>query len=182
MQGCEIYNAISPVTYGVTLCHRSMLLRLTVPLLETSAAGASQLLPRRALAIQTAQIHSSAKDPFVPRASQSTDREESHWAKENKNKRNDLHTNEAPRTGKIKLLAPYDLSKQVEALCRDGDLAGAISLVKTRPLDAQNAVVWATLIRPVLAAGRYQEAYRLFIDVRSAASSDDPAKFLMSYR
>ncbi|KAF8530233.1 hypothetical protein BU17DRAFT_36176, partial [Hysterangium stoloniferum] len=39
-------------------------------------------------------------------------------------------------------------------------------LVKESPLDAQNSVVWTTLIKYVLKQKKYQEAYRLFTDMK----------------
>lgn len=136
-----------------------MLLRLSVPFLEISSAGATQLHPRlslftRVLLTQPNRAYSSPKEVPV----------DGHTLSGNRYKQNGSRRSERPGT-LLKLLDPYDLSSRVDALCEHGKLSEAISTVKEAPLDAQNTIVWATLIRSVIGIGKYQEAYRLFIDV-----------------
>ncbi|KAF8516865.1 hypothetical protein JB92DRAFT_2908642 [Gautieria morchelliformis] len=140
-----------------------MLLR---PLLETSAAGATQL-PQRFSWLKKVSA-TNANKLYSTRVPWGTHRVEGQRALQERqeHKRNDHGPSEHSRKGKIKLLTPYDLSQRIETLCMKGDLRGAISSVKEAPLDAQNAVVWATLIRSVITNGKYQEAYRLFIDMK----------------
>ena len=153
-------------------CDLSLLrmLRLIVPLLETSSASATQLRP---------QLSLCKKLPFKQtNRAYSSDRERSQLSSHIPllQKRDVSKSSEHSVNWKKNLLSPYDLSERVDSLCRDDKLSEAISTVKEAPLDAQNAVVWATLIRSVIGAGRYQEAYRLFIDV-----SELP-HFMMSLR
>jgi hypothetical protein len=139
----------------------SMILRL-IPLLETTATGATQLPQRFSWLISARNANKlySSKVPW------SIHLDERLRVKERQEyKRKDYGPSEHSRKGKTNFLTPYDLSRRIEALCVKGDLREAISSVKEAPLDAQNAVVWATLIRSVIANGKYQEAYRLFIDV-----------------
>lgn len=70
------------------------------------------------------------------------------------------------RDGKtIKLLTPVVLSTRIKKLYEQGQLQEAIDMVKHSPPDAQNAVVWATLIGFVMSEKRYKEGYKLFNDV-----------------
>ena len=156
----------------------SMLLR---PLLETSSACATQLRPRSSLfkrsllKKQNNRAHSSLHDVLNNLGVHSPPRPSNRFKARQEDRRDDSRPSEQPRYGK--LLIPYDLSQRVEALCRDGNLSKAISIVKEAPLDAQNTIVWGSLIRSVILAGRYQEAYRLFIDVNQLGMPQDVANF-----
>lgn len=154
---------------------------LLAPFIETSAAGASHL-PQRLVNVQrvitTQPRHLYSSDALVKPFGRRAFEKVLPQAKQPNHPR----TNGTTHTGNKKILVPYDLSQRVDALCQKGHLPAAISLVKSSPLDAQNAVVWATLIRSVLAAEKYQEAYRLFIDVRSVASPFYPVELVVSHR
>lgn len=64
------------------------------------------------------------------------------------------------------LLRPSVTAQRVTKLCTEGKHDEAATYLQNLPLDAQNAVVWNTLIREFLRASRYQSAYKLYVDMK----------------
>ena len=64
------------------------------------------------------------------------------------------------------LLEPHVLSNRLLKLCEAGKLDDAINMLKNSPRDAQNAVVWNTMIWECMKDAQYQLAYKLYTDVR----------------
>lgn len=62
-------------------------------------------------------------------------------------------------------LEAYVLSKRLRHLCTQGNLTQAIGLLKATPRDAQNVVVWNTVIVECMKSQKYTRAYTLFVDV-----------------
>ncbi|OBZ76233.1 hypothetical protein A0H81_04014 [Grifola frondosa] len=65
-----------------------------------------------------------------------------------------------------RMLRPAVLSERLIKLSREDRLDDAIIMLQNAPLDAQNAIVWNTLIKHVLEARRYKLAYQLYIDMK----------------
>ncbi|PIL37213.1 hypothetical protein GSI_00906 [Ganoderma sinense ZZ0214-1] len=65
-----------------------------------------------------------------------------------------------------RLLKPYELALRLTKLCDEGKMDEAIETLKNMPLDAQNTVVWSTMISRAGRAGRFQLAYQLYIDMK----------------
>jgi hypothetical protein len=76
-----------------------------------------------------------------------------------------LPSRKASPKDKKALLEPHILSQRLKKLCDQGKLTEAIEKLKSSPLDAQNAVVWNTVIWECMKAKQYQLAYKLFVDV-----------------
>lgn len=70
----------------------------------------------------------------------------------------------------LKLLEPHVLSQRLKKLCERGKLDEAVSLLKNSPLDAQNAIVWNTVIWEAMKVQRHQLAFSLYVDVRPFSS------------
>lgn len=64
------------------------------------------------------------------------------------------------------LLRPAVLSERVKAASRAGLVDEAIALVTNAPLDAQNAIVWNTLLWAVMTNRKYKLAYSLYVDMK----------------
>lgn len=69
-----------------------------------------------------------------------------------------------------RLLQPYELSRRLKAKCKEEQYTEAIEMLKTSPADAQNVVVWNTLISALLDARKYKLSYQLYIEVRTVVS------------
>ncbi|KAK7695438.1 hypothetical protein QCA50_000074 [Cerrena zonata] len=65
-----------------------------------------------------------------------------------------------------RLLLPYDLSQKLRTLCKEGQHEEAIELLKTSPADAQNTVVWNTLISQLLGVRKYKASYQLYVEMK----------------
>ena len=74
--------------------------------------------------------------------------------------------NVQPLSEQRHLLQPYDLSQQLIALCKQGDVDVAVNWLQRSPKNAQNVKVWNTLIQQCLVAKKYKLAFCVFIDVR----------------
>ncbi|TFY72987.1 hypothetical protein EVG20_g33 [Dentipellis fragilis] len=70
-----------------------------------------------------------------------------------------------PESGK-RLLLPFELSKRILKKCRQNSIEFAIDLLKNAPKDAQNVKVWNTMIQECLKAGKNQQAFLLFVDMK----------------
>lgn len=64
-----------------------------------------------------------------------------------------------------RLLRPSMLADRVKAAADSGSLDDAVLLVKNAPIDAQNVIVWNTLLSEAMRYRRYKLAYSLFNDV-----------------
>lgn len=63
------------------------------------------------------------------------------------------------------LLQPYELSRRLIELCKQGDVDLAIDMLQRAPKNAQNIKVWNTLIQHCMDAKKYKLASRVFTDV-----------------
>ncbi|KAF9055258.1 hypothetical protein BDZ89DRAFT_938618 [Hymenopellis radicata] len=63
-------------------------------------------------------------------------------------------------------LEPHVLSERLKKLCDEGKLEAAISMLKNSPHDAQNAIVWNTVIWECMKAKQFQQSYQLFTDMK----------------
>lgn len=66
---------------------------------------------------------------------------------------------------KRRMLAPYDLSLRLRKLAQEGKIDEALELLQTSPSDAQNTIVWNTMILIMFGAKKYKAAYQLYVDV-----------------
>ncbi|KAA1466499.1 hypothetical protein DENSPDRAFT_38551 [Dentipellis sp. KUC8613] len=75
-----------------------------------------------------------------------------------------------PQSGDLesgkRLLLPFELSKRILKKCQQNSIDAAIDLLKNAPKDAQNVKVWNTMIQECLKAGKYQQAFLLFVDMK----------------
>ncbi|KAI6034144.1 hypothetical protein BKA83DRAFT_4185550 [Pisolithus microcarpus] len=76
-----------------------------------------------------------------------------------------------------KLLEPYDLALELQRMCGQGDMDGAVRRLKSTPRDAQNTSVWNTMISLCTNAGRYKRAYEVFTDMKRRGFSPNVATF-----
>lgn len=81
------------------------------------------------------------------------------------NSRRELKAKLPNEDGERRLLRPSILSARVKRLCDAGALEPSITMVQNAPLDAQNTIVWNTLISEALKVKRYAVAYKLYTDV-----------------
>ncbi|KAI0081844.1 hypothetical protein K474DRAFT_1613127 [Panus rudis PR-1116 ss-1] len=65
-----------------------------------------------------------------------------------------------------RLLRPYDLAQRLTKLVEEGQLQEAVDSLKTAPLDAQNVPLWNTMLNHCCNAGKYELAWKLFIDMK----------------
>ncbi|TFK55699.1 hypothetical protein OE88DRAFT_1672547 [Heliocybe sulcata] len=65
-----------------------------------------------------------------------------------------------------KLLSPPRLARRLQSLCAEGDIDGAVTMLKNMPLDTQTPFVWNTLMQECMRVGRYKLAYKLFTDMK----------------
>ncbi|KAI6047188.1 hypothetical protein EDC04DRAFT_3102031 [Pisolithus marmoratus] len=77
----------------------------------------------------------------------------------------------------MKLLKPYDLALELQEMCGQGDMDGAIRRLQSTPRDAQNTSVWNTMISLCTNAGRYKRAYEVFTDMKRRGFSPNVATF-----
>ncbi|KAI6119351.1 hypothetical protein EDD16DRAFT_1895578 [Pisolithus croceorrhizus] len=77
----------------------------------------------------------------------------------------------------MKLLKPYDLALELQRLCGQGDVDGAVRRLQSTPKDAQNTSVWNTMISLCTHAGRYKRAYEVFTDMKRRGFSPNVATF-----
>jgi hypothetical protein len=68
--------------------------------------------------------------------------------------------------GKRPLLQPYELSRRLIALCEQGKVDLAFSVLQQAPRNAQNIKVWNTIVQQCMDAKKYNLAYSVFTDVR----------------
>ena len=80
------------------------------------------------------------------------------------------HPREQPEEGP-RLLRPSVLSERIKKLCQEDQLDDAVAMLKNAPLDAQNTIVWNTMISESMKQRRYKLAYQLYIDVRTGSVS-----------
>ena len=66
------------------------------------------------------------------------------------------------------MLRPTVLSERLRTLCNQGKLEDAVTMLKNAPLDAQNTIVWNTMISLTMNLKHFKLAYQLYIDVRTA--------------
>lgn len=85
------------------------------------------------------------------------------------------HYDPAKDTGEVselRKLEPHILSGRLKALCEAGKLDDAVSMLKNAPLDAQNTVVWNTLIWECMKTSLFSLAFRLYTDVSSLQNDE----------
>lgn len=75
----------------------------------------------------------------------------------------------------LPLLEPHILSGRLKKLCEQNKLEAAVTMLKNSPLDAQNAVVWNTVVWECMKAKQFQKAYTLYVDVST------PPSLVLSY-
>ncbi|KAG6821282.1 hypothetical protein H0H93_002392 [Arthromyces matolae] len=75
------------------------------------------------------------------------------------------------------LLDSFVLSNRLKKLCNVGNVDGAVELLKNSPRDAQNVVVWNTLIWESMKAERFSLAYRLYVDMKRRGFSPNPRTY-----
>lgn len=113
-----------------------------------------------------------ARDPAINETSSTPNKK--HRARKEKS------TDKKPESVLV-LLRPPALSARVTAASKAGLIDEAVALVENAPLDAQNVVVWNTLLSAVMVHRKYKLAYSLYVDV----SRDDYClillRFSMSY-
>ena len=63
------------------------------------------------------------------------------------------------------LLQPYELSRRLIELCKQGDVDLAVTALQRAPRNAQNIKVWNTIIQQCMSAKKYKLAYSVFTDV-----------------
>lgn len=76
-----------------------------------------------------------------------------------------------------KLLEPYDLALELQRMCAQGDMDGAIRRLKSTPRDAQNTSVWNTMISLCTNTGHYKRAYEVFTDMKRRGFSPNVTTF-----
>ncbi|KZT12775.1 uncharacterized protein LAESUDRAFT_753819 [Laetiporus sulphureus 93-53] len=74
-------------------------------------------------------------------------------------------------------LRPADVSKRIHRFCAGGRFPDAVEMVKNLPADAQNTVVWNTLIDKAFENKRYNVAYKLFTDMKRRGFRPDIRTF-----
>lgn len=74
----------------------------------------------------------------------------------------------APQEDEKRLLRPAVLSERIQRLCRQGNIDDAVLMLKNAPLDAQNTIVWNTMMSEALKVKRFKLAYQTYIDVRKS--------------
>lgn len=65
----------------------------------------------------------------------------------------------------MRLLRAPVLAERLTKLCDEQKYEDAVAMLKSAPLDAQNAIVWNTLISKIMKAQKFQLGFHLFIDV-----------------
>ena len=65
------------------------------------------------------------------------------------------------------MLRPSVLSERIKKLAEQGKLDDAVTMLKNAPLDAQNTIVWNTIIAQCMQARHYKLAWQLYNDVRA---------------
>ncbi|KAF5331634.1 hypothetical protein D9611_007675 [Ephemerocybe angulata] len=76
-----------------------------------------------------------------------------------------------------KPLDPYVLGKRIRRLCDEGKIDEAVTMLKTAPRDAMNAVVWNTMMWEALKAQRFQLAHALYVDMKRRGLSPTTRTF-----
>ncbi|KAI0278842.1 hypothetical protein BGY98DRAFT_916518 [Russula aff. rugulosa BPL654] len=64
------------------------------------------------------------------------------------------------------LLQPYELSRRLIELCKQGDVDLAVTALQRAPRNAQNIKVWNTIIQQCMSAKKYKLAYSVFTDMK----------------
>ncbi|KAJ3559185.1 hypothetical protein NM688_g495 [Phlebia brevispora] len=64
------------------------------------------------------------------------------------------------------LLRPSELSERLKKLAAQGRLDDAVTMLKNAPLDAQNAIVWNTLLVLCMKERRFKLAYQMYTDMK----------------
>ncbi|CCM04795.1 uncharacterized protein FIBRA_06988 [Fibroporia radiculosa] len=84
-----------------------------------------------------------------------------------------------PIRGELKKpLRPHVFSKRLLALCKADKIEEAVSTLQNAPLDAQNTIVWNTLIREVLLRKRFKLGYQLYVDMKRRGFSPRTSTFV----
>lgn len=65
----------------------------------------------------------------------------------------------------VYILRPPVLATRLTNLCDEKRYDEAVTMLKNAPRDAQNTVVWNTLIAGVMKASKFQLGYQLYIEV-----------------
>ncbi|KIY49196.1 hypothetical protein FISHEDRAFT_72544 [Fistulina hepatica ATCC 64428] len=137
---------------------------------QTSAAGSTAALPRyMRRAIQFNRLDKLI-DSEKKRKSKSSQPDADNSPKVFRSKHWDPSKNTEDGKQK-KHLDPYVLTNRLKKLCDKGKLDEAVNMLKNAPRDAQNTVVWNSLIWECMKAARYSLGYKLFTDMKRRGHS-----------
>ncbi|KAF7790856.1 hypothetical protein EIP86_001814 [Pleurotus ostreatoroseus] len=125
----------------------------------------------------------SPKRPFTPQLppsprSKSESRASNSTPSKNSRKDADKRRRVGEASDAKPLLRPSVLSERIKKLAEQGKLDDAITMLKNAPLDAQNTIVWNTIIFQCMQARHYKLAWQLYNDMKRRGFSPTIRSFL----